>query len=690
MAAFLPAVVALLTLVQDPTPPAPVPAGAPAPAAKATVQWQRSLTDALAVQQASGLPLLLCVNMDGEVFNDRFATEKYPDPEFAQVLAGYVCLVASPDRHTQTDYDSFGRRVECPRFPGLVCSEHINIEPLLFERFFHGQRAAPRHAGVDKDGKILFDRFLDASMDTAIAAIREHRGSGAIPLLPATVAELLARRDAAARSALERRYLAGDQAAKLLLLQAAAGSKAEPFDLLRMGLRADEQQLFTAAARALAAVAGKDAVIDLEDALARADDAGLQKALVAALDRVGQAGDPVARRIVAHLRAVIAGAQMAVQEPFLTACKAAPAAPAPVDGGTLDTAVDSAERAVQQNPDDGSARLRLAKADFALAEFQASKGNSLAGMLYEDARRAAERALPHLQDDAGKADAHAIQAWVLWSTEKATPAHREAKAAFASAVAAGTHYDAASPLFARALEALGKASATAAFGAAQQDANAMVAEAVQDAAAAFAVLSAHPYGSEALLLDHMALLEFAGARGAAAIVLEYGVRRYGSSPKVHEQYRIRVIQDRGAEALRARYRQLVADAAHQPTMQWFAGYAAIVVAELHMKDQRRSDAESAYQESIDCFTKARATAEFADSADHFTVLARAGRALLRYERGDSEGAVQDLVAAAKLRPTSFGESDGLGRKPSAIRDRIERELRAAGKTEFADQLHAGG
>src|SRR5262249_60685702 len=116
-----------------------------------------------------------------------------------------------------SDDDGLGRRIECPRFPGLVCSEHQNAGAAMMTKYFANQSAAPRHVGVDKDGKVLFDRFLDRSMQTAIDAVKEHAAKTADAPLPQDAAALLNRSDAAARAELERRWLAADQTGRSAL-----------------------------------------------------------------------------------------------------------------------------------------------------------------------------------------------------------------------------------------------------------------------------------------------------------------------------------------------------------------------------------------------------------------------------------------------------------------------------------------
>jgi hypothetical protein len=647
------------------------------------IQWQRSLADALAVQQATGLPLLLCVNMDGEVFCDRFATTTYRDPAFVALTEGYVCLVASPDRHNEMDYDGAGRRLECPRFPGCTCSEHQNVEPLLFERWFGGRRNAPRHVGVGPDGKVLFDRYMDASMQTAIDAIAQHKGSGELPAPPGSTVELLQRRDAAARRALESSYAMAGAKTRLAILAAAAKGTNEPFDVLRMALRDDDPAVFAGGAEALAATATKDALIDLEDALARAD-APLQQVLRAAITRLA-ATVPAARRLAAHLAAVDEGIAVRTREPFRSAF-AAPVAPPPLDRDVLDGEVADAEQACKQAPDDGKLRLRFATANFLLAEAHAATGSNLAAMLYADAARAAARAGQKLTDAAKKAAAEAIQAYAMLAAGS-DGARQHGRAALALAIAGGGDCDPTGRPFARGMQALAQSATTAVYEAAKQDANALCADAVKDAAAAWAILSDHPAATDKEAIQGAQLFAFTGARRVARDLLERALARWPWSRDLHQAFRERVLPDCGAEGLRAAYARYADGAADAGTAQWFAGYAAIVAAEVHVRDRRPDQALAAYGDCIDRFAKsAEANADNKDSAGHFAVLAHVGRALLRHEAGLAEKAVDELRAAAALRPASLAEADGLGRKGRAVAARIEQALRKQGRQELADQL----
>lgn len=679
----------LLAAPQEPA-PAPAPAAAERPAPR--IHWQRTLADALAVQRVTGRPLLICVNQDGEVFCERFANETYRDPGFVESTRGWVCVIASADRHTERDYDGLGRRIECPRFPGCTCSEHINIEPLLFERWFDGNRTAPRHIGVGQDGKVLFDRFLDRSMQDAIDLIARHRGPAGDAPLPEDVGALLQRRDAAARSALERRYRDAGQGERRALLAGAASAGNEPFDLLRMALREDDPATFAAAARALAATATAAAWIDLSDALARTDDRALAAELTAALDRVARS-DEDAARFAARRAAAMAAVAAAAEPPFAALLRAAPAPAETADRTALEERLDAAERAASGKPD-AATLLELARANLDLAQLLAPEGGSIVPLLYEDAQRAGERSAAAAKTEAGRAQAEAVRAVALWQLGRAGESAATAAAAMGTVRELGARCDAGEWLTGLCRVAA-QSAAAGVYASVQADPRADVTAGIAAAALPCFVLAQHPAGTAEDARGAAGLFAFAGARRLAGEVLAAAVHRFPWSRELHAEFRDRIAIDRGAEALREAYAGFVravegADPGGLAAAEWFAGYASIVAAELHVQDGRGELAEAAYTECVRWFASSgERNPEFGDSANHLAVLALAGRALLRHLRGDAEGAVADLREAAALRPASMTESDGLGRRPEAILRRIARELREQGKGELADRLPAG-
>lgn len=644
-----------------------------------TIAWQRSLADAHAIQKATGLPLLVVANMDGEVFNERFANTTYKDPEFVAVTRGYVCVVFSPDRHTESDYDAFGNRVECPRFPGCTCSEHTLIEPKLYELYFDGRRNAPRHIGVSPEGKILFDRFLDQSMQTAIDAVRKHRGTPkpAATAVPESVAALFARRDAAARRALEARYRTGDAMARKALLTAATKATNEPFDLLRMALRDDDEGIFSLAASALAAVATTDSTIDVEDALARTDDAALTAALLARLRQIGT-NEPAIARLANHL-ATTPRAE-ALPSPWSGDWRERTFDPA--DRAAVEAELDRCEAALKQTPDDEETRLRQAMAQAAFAEILIRENGKGIEFWLEDSVRNARR----IRGEALQTEAYGLLAYVHHLQNDAEAAAGAARLALApTAVAAARQPD---PwLAARFLATEVVLTAAGVFAKADEYRGKDLRPELERTLAILDRMQARGMATEAAVLAGTGLLEFAGLRREARKQLATALATFPASERVHERWRTRVTIDLGVEAMRRHYATFTANATDAPSAEWFAGYAAIVAAERHTRDRRADVGIGAYTEAVERFTRSGAGNEsYLDSANHFVVLALAGRAALRAEKGDADGAIADLLQAAALRPASLDDSDGLQRKPRAIAGRIARELEQQGKKELAAKL----
>ena len=140
------------------------------------IHWMQSLDQARGVARATGRPLFLAVNMDGESACERIVREKYRDPEFVALTRRAVCLVSSIFRHTPRDFDDQGNRIACPRLGRVTCGEHMALEPSLYDEYFGGERIAPRHGFVTPAGKVVFDLFLLfdlTQVDSALKAALE-------------------------------------------------------------------------------------------------------------------------------------------------------------------------------------------------------------------------------------------------------------------------------------------------------------------------------------------------------------------------------------------------------------------------------------------------------------------------------------------------------------------------------------
>lgn len=661
---------ALASFPQTP-PAAEAPADPPA-----RVAWQRSLEDALAAQKATGLPLLIAVNMDGEVFNERFAKSAYRQKDFIASTRNYICVVASPDRHSERDYDALGNRIECPRFGGCTCSEHINIEPELFRRYFNNKRNAPRHVGVKKGGKIMFDRFLDASMQTAIQAIANNGGTGKPKHLAATDStdEMFRRRDAMARSLLERRYQKGDKAARQKLLERAATAKNNPVDLLRMGLRDPDSQLCGLAALALSKVGGPEALIDIEDALARIDDADIKQQLVAQLRKLGK-DNAAAARMASHFEA----SKDQLAQPWRNEWSKTELG----QGRTgIEAELDQVEAAIRSKPNDPELRLRLATAQAAFALMLMEEGGSGIELWLADAKRNASK----VKAEALQPEAKALHAITGWYQSDVATAQRSAVAAMASGNSKRTP-DAW--LATNLLDVMLQLTAQTAYGRANQDAAVSLRGELSRVRTTVELLQERGTMRERGTLAGIGLLEFAGLRAEARAYLERLVERFPGSITVHDRWRNRMLVDFGAERMRHRYAKFVTDATDRATAQWYAGYAALVAADRHTLDGRMIEAENAYTDAVERFVESAGRNEaYADTANHYAVLALAGRAHIRQQRGTLNSAVKDLLRAANLRPGSLDEDDGLKRKPRGIISRVHAALKRAGKTELAEQIAA--
>lgn len=638
------------------------------------VAWQRSLADALALQSETGLPLLIAVNMDGEVFNDRFAATTYKDPKFVASSSGYICVIASPDRHTKSDYDALGNRIECPRFGGCTCSEHINVEPELFRRYFKGKRNAPRHVGVTAAGEVVFDRFLDRSMQTAIDAVADNRGGQLAKHLqaPESVEEMFRRRDAMARSILEQRYRDADKTGRRDLLELAAKADNDPVDLLRMGLRDPDGDLVGLAAAALSKVGSSDALIDIEDALASVEDAGIRTRLIQQLGTLGRE-DPAAARM----------AQQFSRE--------AEVAPPPwrnewtssdlLQGRAgIERTLDRVESAISKAASDDELRFELAMAQAAFATMLMQEGGSGIEFWLADADRNLKKvSAPDL-----RFEARALTAVLAWYMSNAELAQRAAQEALA-AKACRRRPDAW--LASNFLDVLVQLTAQSAYARAQDGAQVSLADEIARVSMAFTLLETAGTAREGGQLAGIGLLEYAGLRAEARARLEALAADFPTSTAVHDRWRNRMMVDWGAERMRHRYAKFATEAADKATAEWFAGYAALVAGDRHTSDQRKIEADNAYTDAIERFARSAAVnPNYAESSNHYGVFALAGRAWIRHERGDSEAAVDDLLRAADLRPDSLDQDDGLQRKPRGVAVRLHGALQRAGKTALAARL----
>jgi len=617
------------------------------------VHFQRTWDDALAVAKEENKPILICVNMDGEIASEHYAGIRYRQPDIATLYDPYVCVVVSVYRHTPRDHDEAGRRILCPRFGSVTCGEHIQIEPYLYEKYFDGKRIAPRHIEVDLDGSAVYDVFYSWDTATVFDALKDGIAMRTSP--PRTIVrgdrpllERVASRDNGDRSAVEAAYRAGDAAQRRALLDAAvAHADAAPLDLLREALFGLDDELARRAREGLAKAATPEAVGLVNEALRAPMAPAERDALVAALGRLGDSS-PRARTL-ARVHQGVAAKSAAVDATAWSYALEVPAKP-------RDPAAFAKLRARQDEivkGGDPASRVALSEALFESAT-EPDADPRFARLLALDARNVAQSAL---DAGAGGYAAHAAlavaQRW-LGELDEARISAVAAIGALAGKVPERPREDAA----ANVLELFALARQRE-IGAALRAKSEWAATALADVHAAYTVLALHPAGTDAQAADHYDLLQWFGAKGEAGRALERGVARFPDSSLLHGRMRVRVLEERGVDGLDAAYAELLAKHP-SPELERFAAYADLVAAEFRRRNGDGGAALADYDRALArCDRVAAAKAELKDGADHDAAIALAGKARLLFERRDDDGALAQLLASFERRPASAAILDGL-------------------------------
>lgn len=686
------------------------------------IPWQRSFEDAVAVSRETGKPILVCVNMDGEIASEHYAGIRYRQPEIAALYEPYVCVIASVDRHTPRDHDAQGRRILCPRFGSVTCGEHIAIEPGLFRRFFEGQRVAPRHIGIEPGGAEIYDVYYAWDTDSVFASIRE--GVANHPLPPPRfdhgdwpLARRVASRNLRDRVAVEQAYRDGDLGIRRELLEAALRHpEAAPVDLVRLGVFGSEDELRPLARRALARMTSPEAVALLGDALGEWMEAPERDALIRALETIGRTS-PHARRLAAVHRG-IAAARPSIDvtgwdRALAGTREGAPAgdadeavAPEPHAGVPAASSVPAATAARE-----ASDRLRLAEGylEEALAmRFPGARGSSgrwrsvgedLARLRFEDARGAALEA-ERLGEGGWRAGAvRALAANYLGEED-------EARALAASAAAALPPGE-PSWLAMATLELFAK-TRWRAIARAIDEKEDWPSSWLADVHAACSVLARHPRGTDAQVAWHHDVLSWLGAGAEAGRVLDAGLVRFPDSSRLHDRLRARWLRERGAGGLLEGYESWLAGSAPAPPardggfertgsppavrpshLPWFTGKAAMVAAEFHRRTGDAARAREAYERAASYFEREQArhpeTREVTDAA---VARVLAGRARLAFEEGRDGEALDDLLASFQRCPSAAADRDGWNLSAIDTARGLRGRLEAAGQEERVARLDA--
>ncbi|MGA1523593.1 MAG: hypothetical protein ACO4CZ_06470 [Planctomycetota bacterium] len=657
------------------------------------IEFERSWEDAVAVSRETGKPILVCVNMDGEVASEHYAGIRYRQPEIAKLYEPYVCVIASVYRHNHRDHDEHGHRIPCPRFGSVTCGEHIAIEPMLFEKFMDGQRIAPRHIMVELDGSESYDVFYAFDTQSVFDAIEggiANRTTKPEPIVRGdrSLVERVASRALEDRRAVEQAYAEGDRTLREALLAAATQNPdAAPTDLLRLAVFGLDEDLAARARDALAKVDDAGAAELIAEAL-RVPMAGEQReALLARLSALGDKS-PQAKALAVVHRGLAARSDAVDAETWTRDMKGGASYRAP-DAGQVADALERAAAASADEPADAESRLAVAEGSLALAigpEASAALANDprtagkFTALLFEDARRAALEAQA-LGGETWRIEV--VLALIAQALGESERAFGHAEKAVPGIPAGTTDWKAIRTL---ALFAEGRHRQIVAAARAREE---WPGTWLTDASAAYSVLAEHPLGTDVQVASHYDLLAHLGARGRASRVLDEGLRRFPESATLHDCLRQRTLRERGPDGLVETYDAWLAEPEATAQLRWFAGYAGIVAAEFHRRRNRTEDAGKAYARALALFDEvAEGLPESRDSADHFAALILGAQARLALEAADVDACLASLRASFARRPMSAASLDGLNLSPMDTARMLRGRLVAEERSELLQTLDA--
>ncbi|MBI5432514.1 MAG: hypothetical protein HZA52_06770 [Planctomycetes bacterium] len=652
------------------------------------VVWQRSFDDALRVARAENRPILVAVNMDGEIASEHFAGVRYREPETAALLARYVCVIASVYRHTPRDHDEQGRRVECPRFGTVTCNEHIENERLLYAKYFDGKRISPRHIVLDLEEKETLDVYF--SWDTATVFTTFVKGvegwSEPSPSPERTLVERTQSAKVQDRQLIERAYTEGDRATRRELLEALATRRVvDQVEVLRAAIFGFDLELASLARRALAQCETEPALDLMAEALQVPLEASDRELLLAAVARLAETS-PRARTLAA-LHSGLPQTSRQIDTRVLTR---------EYDVTSVrNVDVQAREEAAEARPNEPGALLEFAEA--LLARSQQSAPGRYATLLLEDARSAARDA-EKLGAKGARLDAliavidsefgdfktareravAAVESGVLRTGDDATPAPSSEAATLTGASKARVLW-----LFADARQR--------AIRDAFRNGGTWPPEWLADVNSAYSVLAKDGLVGEPQLVDYHDFLRWLGATARANTVLDDALARFPNSALLHERLRARLLWEAGPKGLEQGYADRLAREAAPTTSQltWFAGYASLVAAE-HLR--RRSDfdgAVAAYRRAAVFYERnAELHPEGRDTCLHFRALGGAGEARVALEHGDLAVATERLLASLALRQASAASVDGLNITPIQTAKMLHARLLDSGDTARAERVKA--
>lgn len=702
---------------QDPPPPrSPQGAGAdprqamwPSPTAEdwakpVPITWQRTWEDAVAVSKETGKPIMIAVNMDGEIASEHYAGIRYRDPEVAKVFDPYVSVIASVYRHNPRDYDENGNRIPCPRFGCVTCGEHIAMEPIVYEKYLDETRVAPRHIMIELDGKESYDIFYAFDVKSVLVGIEEGITKRESTELPdesgdKPIEALVSSRRQEHRVLVEQKFAQAKRQERMRLLDVSAqlGMQA-PIELLRQAIFGLDVEVASKARRILSEQRSEAAIDLIARALEVPIPAEERELLIGALEAMGDQF-PRARSLAITLRGISAeprGPEVAKLRAALAATDVSKVARSRYE---VEARLESASEAVAADASPlvrAAAELARAESTLRLAvdpEAQAGAGRSPAErrrvteLRFEDARAAAEEAEALGLSDWRTDAVLGLLAHYQGRKDSMTRIERSFERMAADPDAATS--ETAQGWTGMAMLSLYSSERVKTITAAARAKRDWPREWAADAAAAFDLLAQHPLANDRHALDYHDFLVSMGARRRALEVLSAGVDRFPGSESLHARLRQRLLWSRGVDALEESYGKRTAAAGADEVTFWHAGLAHIVAGEFRRRRGVAKESTASYDRAIAAFDRVAALApDFKDASRHYVAIATAGKGRIAMEAGELEAAADLLIEAFEIKPDAAGILDGLNVSAVTTTRFLLPQLATAGKKDVEARLLA--
>jgi tetratricopeptide (TPR) repeat protein len=623
------------------------------------IRWQRTWADAVKLSQQTKKPILVCVNMDGEIASEHYAGVRYRDKEIAKLFAPYICVMASVYRHNPRDYDDQGRRIPCPRLGCVTCGEHIALEPLVYKKFLDGKRISPRHIMVELDGKEVYDVFYTWDTDSVWKTLKDgiaNRKIQAPPIVKGdrSLRERIASPDSVDREVIEKEFASADPALRKRMLDLGLETGPDvPLELLRQAAYGLDPDLAKKARSGMQITKDPLAVELIADTLRGPLSPDERNGLVNALDGFSDVSTHARTLATAHKgldssKSTIDGKKW----------QSVLVGPAYTGASPIDRAAQASKRdvALAKRPDDPKARLDVAETSLLQAlEVQPSTGRGSVRLAQQQRKLLLDDCARHL-DRADQAGASGWRPTALRAVLMAQRGRDRQAYELAATTMPQLPPDAPSRL-AKELLTLFAHGRQFAIQKAVRDKQKWPSEWMTDVHTAYSLLLKHPLGTDANVADHYDFLNFFRSPDTE-VVLDQGIKRFPSSAALHQRLRTQLLRQGGIKLLVSEYKRMLKAPNTPDVTPWFAGYASLVAAEQYRRRQQPDNAVASYREALTYFATYKSKTQRQDAA-HYEAMAHGGLARLALQKGDLDLTFSELQQVFSICPTAAAATDGL-------------------------------